>query len=149
MGISTTMKRALVGAALAATAFGAAAPAMAQAYGYGWGYGYAPAAYGYGGWDAARALHDREDRIGGWIRSARDSGRIGGWQADHAFGDLQRVRDDERRARWSQDGGLRGDQVARLNDRLSLIADELRLDHDRDAGGYAYRLAPPPPPRAW
>ena len=121
---STMMKRALVGAALAATAFGAAAPALAQGYGHGWGYGYAPAAYGY-------------------------SGRLDGWRADRAFGDLQRIRDDERRARWSQGGRLRGDQVARLNDRLSLIADHLRLDRDRDGGSYGYRDGPPPPPRAW
>ena len=137
---STMMTRAVVGAALAAAAFGAAAPAMAQGFGYGYGYGYAPAAYGYGGWgDPGRALHDREDRIGGWIRSARDGGRIGGWQAGDAFAKLQRVRDDERRARWTQGGRLSGDQAARLNDRLSLIADQVRLDRDRDG----------PPPRAW
>ncbi len=132
MGIRTMLAGAALAAAAFGVAFGAAAPAAAQAYGYGYGYGYAPAAYGYGGWggDPAAALHAREDRIGGWIRSERDSGRLSGWRAGDAWAKLGRVRDDERHARWTQGGRLYGDQAARLNDRLSLIADGLRFDRD-------------------
>ncbi len=135
--------KALTFAAVAAVgALTATAPAMAQDW-YGGGYGGPHFPGGQYGWRPQPAayfngggLRDREDRLQVWIDGARDSGRLPGWRAWHAQGELNAIRRAER-GLLDRQGGLGGDQVAWLNARLDHLAGYIRTGaDDGDYGGW-------------
>lgn len=122
-----TFKALTLAAVAAVGALAATARAMAQDWrggGYGGGYRPQPASYGEGG-----VIRDRADQMQVWIDRARDSGRLPGWRAWHAQGELSAIRREERNL-LNRQGELGGGQVAWLNSRLDHLGAYIRNSGD-------------------